>query len=404
MKKATISVVILLVALVPVLALADYNLVQQTTNNANTGSASRSRNQGLGILSPSASITGIDVIINTNFAAVIDLEFCDNADQNQAFNCNSAVHHSSQQNLATGSTAVQHMTFASPVVNSGSKYVYIVWSAGGGVNTTLYGSSANTYADGACYDTVGACANISDAYFAVIASGTQPDSISITSPVNATSTADFGLFQGVFNTASTSSPRFVQVNYGYTTSTMTLHDEEPHTLLSGGVNEAWIVQKTNQIQTGTIYAQASLYATDTLSFTATSSIISFTLTTSGNPYFPTVPNSTSTLADTTISCDPAAGFFANGFCNIVLWAFIPPQADFDNFGNLKTALATKPPFGYFTALNTAISGLSSTASSSVDFGDFSGISFFSDLKTFLAWPLWFLFGWWVYNKFRHFKF
>lgn len=389
------------------IAYADFNVVQQLTNDTNTGSASRAHNQGLGILSPSASITGVDVIINVNTTGLnLDLEFCDNSTQNQAFNCTNAVHHTPTATIAANTTAVQHFTFSSPVINSGSKYVYIIYPApGGSFNEAIYGSAADTYAGWQCYDTVGSCPSVADAYFAVIGSGTAPDTITLTTPVNATSTPDFGLFEGAFTTTSTTTPRFVRVFYGYSTSTMTMSDYEPHSLTNGG-NESWVVQKLNQVNTGTLYAQAWLYSDDTLSYSASSSISSFTLTTSGNPYFPvaTLPSSTSTIDQAYFSCDPAAGnFFTNGICNMILGLFIPPQSDFDNFGNIKARIEHKPPFGYLTSLNTAFSALSSSTTPAVDFSAVSSISFFTDLKNFLVWPLWLLFGFWVWNKFRHFK-
>jgi len=403
--KKSLAIALVFLALTPWLALADYSFLSQLLFAQETASIPTAQTiQGLGALNP-GTITGMKLYFNCGSSGTAVARIASYT--NNTYGAGLVAYTSDTQTLSSGS-AIYTFNFSPITINTALFYSIGVNSTTGCSSGKLKGSSdGNSYVDDTttykCFS--GSCAPVKDIYFEMIAPGDQPDSISITSPVNATSTVDFGLFQGTFNSISTSSPRFVQVNYGYTSSTMTQHDAEPHTLQSGGVNESWVVQKLGQLQTGTIYAQASLYDLAGTGFSATSTIISFTLTTSGNPYFPTVPNSTSTLASSTISCDPSAGnFFTNGICNIIVWAFIPPQSDFDNFSNLKTAIGTKPPFGYFTALDTAFTGLSSSTTSTVSFGNFTGISFFDDLKSFLAWPLWFLFGWWVFNKFRHFKF
>jgi len=409
MKRRSLPFLIagIIIALSPALAFANYTLVGQTlAPNASTASIPTAQTiQGLGSIGP-GTITGMRLYFSCGSTGTAVGRISEYSNNTYSTLINTFT--SATATLPNGDNVVAFDFTSSPAtINTSNFYSIGVQSFTGCSSSKLKGSSTNVYVD----DTItykcfaGACSPVKDLYFDMTASGTQPDTISITLPINATSTVDFGLFEGYFSSPTTSTPRFVQVNYGYSTSTMTFHDAEPHSILAGGINEFWVVQKLNQLQTGTIYAQASLYDLAGTGFSATSTIISFTLTTSGNPYFPTLPSATSTLSNAYFSCDPNAGnFFTNGLCNMMIGLFIPPQSDFDNFVNLKTALSTKPPFGYFTALNTAFSGLSSSTTQTSDFGAVASINFFADIKNFLVWPLWLLFGFWIYNKFRHFKF
>jgi len=119
---------------------------------------------------------------------------------------------------------------------------------------------------------------------------------------------------------------------------------------------------------------------------------------------PIVSNSTST--DLILTCDPNDGLFTRSFCNLFQYLFVPPQSAWNGFKQLRTDLEDKPPFGYITSAISAISGLSDAASSTVDLPDLSALDddFFTPIKTFLSWVLYVLTGFWVYNKFRHFKF
>jgi len=119
---------------------------------------------------------------------------------------------------------------------------------------------------------------------------------------------------------------------------------------------------------------------------------------------PIVSNSTST--DIILTCDPDDPLFTRSFCNLFSYLFVPPQSAWNGFKQLRTDLENKPPFGYITSAIDAISGLSSAASSTVDLPDLSALDddFFTPIKTFLSWVLYVLTGFWVYNKFRHFKF
>ena len=253
------------------------------------------------------------------------------------------------------------------------------------------------------------CVSSSDVYFKL--NGTGASAITITSPENGTSTADFGLFSGTYVISSSSASfvggsylQYITVRYGNSTSTMTNEETEVSTLHGAdqpGDTIDWVVQKTGQLNVGTVYAQAILsnFTTEV----ASSSIISFTLTTTGNPYFPTF-TSTSTLSDLYTTCDPADGFFANSMCKLFQVAFIPSSSSLARFENIKTALESKPPFGYFLSISDALGSFSSSSTSTIDLAAINSLStVFEPAKTLIGWVAWLLFGFWVYNKFRHFQ-
>lgn len=112
-------------------------------------------------------------------------------------------------------------------------------------------------------------------------------------------------------------------------------------------------------------------------------------------------NTSSTATSTEFNCEDQGLL-----CNLIAYLFVPSQASMDRFGNLVATFEHKPPFGYLTSFSDAVSGLSSTSTTStLDLSPLSGaVSVFAPLKTMQAWLFWFLFGFWAYNKFRHMKF
>lgn len=150
---------------------------------------------------------------------------------------------------------------------------------------------------------------------------------------------------------------------------------------------------------------------DGLTSKASSTVISFTPSANYSPLPYDLPIGsigipTSTSTEMTITCDPNDPLFTRSFCKLFVYLFIPDDASFARFGEIGDLIARKPPFGYISSINTAFNTLStSTVSSTIDMSAFSGIeSIFTDFKTLISWIMWLLFGFWVYNKFRHFKF
>jgi hypothetical protein len=101
-------------------------------------------------------------------------------------------------------------------------------------------------------------------------------------------------------------------------------------------------------------------------------------------------------------CDPEGNFLLYGLCRL----FIPSNGSVWQFQALKTDLENKPPFGYFNSFREVIDNLSTSTASAIPFPDLSlaNEQVFTPLKTGISWLLWFMFGFWGFDKFRNFKF
>lgn len=104
-----------------------------------------------------------------------------------------------------------------------------------------------------------------------------------------------------------------------------------------------------------------------------------------------------------------------GLCKVMVALFVPSDGILDNFGNLRTMVSTKPPFGYINVFTTQIGNLSSassttnttfatnTSTSAMQISSIGQISIFGIVRTAFGWFLWFIFVIYVYNRFKHFS-
>jgi hypothetical protein len=139
---------------------------------------------------------------------------------------------------------------------------------------------------------------------------------------------------------------------------------------------------------------------------ATSSLISFDIV-----YDIQVDATTCSLPSSTFSgCGTASDFIAdplgtikNGICTALVCSFVPPQSSWDQFNSLGTLFASKPPFGYFTAIKTDLTALKNGTSSN----QLSGFEFltgvFTPLYTGIIVLLWLLFAFWLLHRIRLFE-
>lgn len=80
------------------------------------------------------------------------------------------------------------------------------------------------------------------------------------------------------------------------------------------------------------------------------------------PFAP--PTSTTSSASFTMTCDPNDSVFQYSLCKLFLALFVPPEGTFEVFDGIQTAVEDKPPIGYFTLIQGALTGVSSTAATS----------------------------------------
>ena len=235
---------------------------------------------------------------------------------------------------------------------------------------------------------------------------TVSNSIDVTFPTS-TTTQDFTDFKISYEIdTTTDDARTFYIDWGTSTSTWQHTDYVNEIPIPPTNSETGIdVPKGSTVPIGqTYYAQARLEMGGVN--IATSSIISWTPTSSWiyQNFYEDIPTSTASSTDWNITCDPDSNVFVNSLCKIAVYLFVPNNDALDKFTNLKDAIINKPPVGYFYSIKTAISSIStSTAPISIDFGNTSATSSpFYIFKTGMNWILWFIFGFWVLNRFRHF--
>jgi hypothetical protein len=103
-----------------------------------------------------------------------------------------------------------------------------------------------------------------------------------------------------------------------------------------------------------------------------------------------------------INCE-GGGFFDTLLCNLYVALFLPSDTALNQFSDLWNNIKNKPPFGYFTIINSAISGLA-VGTTTLAFAGISDISIFGTLRLVLMTLLWFLFAFWIFHRLRNFNF
>lgn len=193
---------------------------------------------------------------------------------------------------------------------------------------------------------------------------------------------------------------------------------DPYGLNCSGYNCQYAIN--NQILTkgaplppGTYYAQATLYNSTVLHNTplAESSLWQFEVTAGATSTYPgtsVYPGLlTATTATTTGSLDIDCNYDwpVNRICEMMKGLFYPSQSVLEKFTSLKGEISTKPPFGYISAYENAIDDLENATSSAaaVDISQASQVNFLTTIRTALGWLLYLSFGFWVFNRLRHFS-
>lgn len=242
-----------------------------------------------------------------------------------------------------------------------------------------------------------------DVFFKIEGEETPQDFISITSPENATTTSDFGWWEidygfggGILPGEGAPDTGIIEIKYGISTSSLTYSDSQN---VFAWLNSSALIPKGTALNIpDTYYAQAYLYTSSSVQV-ATSSMISFDIEAEGGDFG--LPDSTSTISEALITCDPNSGFFASSICKVLVWVFVPTPGVINNFINLKDIIEVKPPFGYFGAMKEAFSDIE-LASSSISLADLTPLEedFFGPVKTALVLILWISFGFWIFHRFR----
>jgi hypothetical protein len=237
-----------------------------------------------------------------------------------------------------------------------------------------------------------------------------PPTVSFVFPVDGTTYAqDFTHWQLAIDTGTDGFSGYWGVSYGLSTSTMDFNDDTSFLplSLSGGATSTRYLTKHVPSQGRTLYAQAYIKNTSN-TVLATSSLISFLANAytaptryTGTPVGGVAPTSTST--DLNITCDDTSGLFQSSLCNLAVYLFKPSDDIFNNFANLWITISAKPPLGYFMQSKNAVDSINTSTSSAFTFEDVSALNttVFTPLKNGVALLLWFSFGMFIFNRFRH---
>jgi len=254
-----------------------------------------------------------------------------------------------------------------------------------------------------------------DMYFGFYENVLDGGEISFTFPTQATTTPDFSNWITSFKVYGTPPVYgYIDTTYGINatttctaSSTYSMTDNSVNFIAGDNNFNPAEIPKNYILNPNTIYCARAMLHLDSTSTVWYSSPIGFTIGTSTIDnqwqwYYPTSTAPTGTSTAPVVSCDPNSGFWSNSMCNLGLTLFAPSQDRINDFANLKNDLSKKPPFGYVSQISSVLNFSTSTASSSYNLGDMSGLdSVMTPIKTGIAWILWLSFGFWIFNKFRN---
>lgn len=392
----------------------------------------------LGGANATSSVSSIGVWVNISSGVTIDVRFRgpyntkDLADADAGSgNANYICHTYPNWDGPISGYYVRNI-YESPCIVYNDKWYNVTFTSSdngsSGKTGALYGNTSDIYLNGTLTNWNGGNKNgVADIYMDIISNQSFPpdtSSVSIVTPANATTTADFGSWIANYNKITTSTNAFLEILYSTTSSTIS-------TATSTNVTGAFLdvkalpnavssstsatVAKPEYLNTTTYYARAfltdgdyqtingQLYFIKTIlaSSTMSSFTISSATTSFGSQWV--APTSTATSSNWVITCDSTSGFFGNSLCLLGAYLFSPKYSDLDQFKTLYTDLQNKPPFGYFNSIKNTLANVGASASSTYAFSDFSYLSgtFLGTLRTQVGWLLYVFFGFWIFHRFRH---
>lgn len=303
--------------------------------------------------------------------------------------------HSSDTNIT--------LSFSSPVsVTSGDYFIGILYVSGEGV--TMREETTSAYSFGcriANYSGTGALPSCSsaDLYFDVQG---NLGSVSISFPSDAVSLkGDFNAW--LLNYSIPAGDTTFTVSYGTSPTSLTSTSSVGKSVADSLIGSYILVPKNDALTVGgTYWARANIVQSSVN--IATSSVINFQVagTSAIDSFTQFTPTSAPTATSTalTITCDPADGLFANSFCKLFTYLFIPDPSVWDQFRSLQTDVEHKPPFGYWTVYKNAFSSSTlAVGTSTISLPAIQTLTVFSDLRTGIQWVLYFVLGVFIIKRF-----
>jgi hypothetical protein len=348
----------------------------------------------------------------------------------QSFCTDEVIISSSTTDIPDEIDALHPIIFSfTPVTLNPLKYYGILMSPQGGVPNVVYeqGSASSSYSGGKFYTAFGLCVTLdnmnadcedalmSDIYF-ILGNANAPLSASLElrkpfnrfAPLNGASTTDFySWFVNVTSTDLTNlSTTTLTVFYDrLSTSTFSASDTIGFNTARG---EIQLIPKANDlifpplVNGTTWYARADIKSGG-VTF-AQSPLATFQVN-FGNAYS---YSTSTTINNLNASCEADSNIFASSICKWLLSLFYPSNEALSQFGQFTDLIGSKPPLGYYFAVQGAISNSLIMGTSTNAILNASATSamapVFTPIRNILIWVLWIIGGLFVFNKIRHLNF
>lgn len=219
---------------------------------------------------------------------------------------------------------------------------------------------------------------------------------------------------------TSSASGILQINYGLSTSTFPFHDSSTFSIAPGETQDISVIKTvalTFPAQTTNItyYAEIELLNAST-SLDLHLNAISFET----NPAAPALTTNPIVVSFDQNAFNAYCGYSSSSFftdptaniqiavCNTLTSAFVPTKKQQNELGkafaDLFSKVAKKPPFGYFTAATTEISGIASSSATSSVLSASSSLAMANVLvpiDTGAASFVFLLLGTWIFHRARH---
>ncbi len=352
--------------------------------------------QSLGQVSSTFTLGRVSIRYNSTYSGGggIRAITCDNlvTDMSQCINytlLSTAGNLGGGQDSLGSNDYLQYLTYSTTTVITAGKYLYVgIGSWGQFITVKLYGSVANTYANGQCLTgtgtmngSTGTCSTINDAYFIVTDQYGQTYTPAVTSTTLNPAAGTFNV-SGTWTASTTAcASQYLDVwqNTGLESHRqLSLHGVFPITTApiyattSGAFNFTFdIIDSSVSVgATSTTYSLTPNQQFNAQLYQSTCGYDPFT----GSGVAPALLTSTTTTTVATSSTIVAGGINNNPFTGANFGNnSLPTSTDMLSFVNVPNLLATKVPFAYVFQISSVIYNAvnGSTSASAIPSGSFS---------------------------------
>ena len=258
------------------------------------------------------------------------------------------------------------------------------------------GSCTCTHYDGGIHNYCSAGISSGLPYLVVATTSSWPY-INFVSPVDGTSTFDFYNWILNYNLPNASDTATIGVLYNTASGTLMWDNAYGQ---NAGENDNYILLKKYALQSPEATTSVNITATAVLKDEQLGQIVaSSTITFLVEPSV--IASSPCAISDGSI-----LGDVKQAVCQVLVFVFVPSPSSINTFLGVTGSVATKPPFGYYNAIQASILTLNNGTTTALitASGTAAMAPLFSPVRTALTGLLWFLFAWWLLHRIRNFQF